>query len=500
MEQLRITLAATIRRALDRIDMHHRQLGLLALLVAYLLVFFIPRHEGLRSMLDYLADALVSVPAYVTTVTDYFATAPGGQMWHSLWIGALFGAGATAVVHLWPRRSWRRLRALPVGVTLLLVLGGAVAGALGSQILMYPTRHCSYGPDIAAAQFRLGVGITLFSALFGLVPYWALTRRGAWRRYRDTSGYFSGIWWPYLFLAPTVIILVLFLYYPTSQIMSQSLTKRVQFIRNKEQFACLANYTSLVDDQLYRDSFNATLFITIFIVLFSLMIALGIAVLASQKVKGASIYRTLLIWPYAISPVVTGVIFLSMFREGGIGLINYGLDRFLATSPAWLDSALEATVGLDPDNLPRWLSDENLAPWVVIAASVWNLLGFNILFYIAGLQNVPQDLLEAASLDGANRFQRFWRVTFPLLSPFTFFLLITNITYSFYGIYGVIETLTQGQHNTDVLIYKMYEDAFQQGSPYVGSAGAQAVILFLMVAGLTLLQFRYIERRITYGG
>ncbi|NJL95850.1 MAG: sugar ABC transporter permease [Anaerolineae bacterium] len=279
------------------------------------------------------------------------------------------------------------------------------------------------------------------------------------------------------------------MYYPASQILTLSLRARIRPLP-QERFVCLQNYVNLVDDAKYSNSFMVTLFITAMVVLFSLAISLGIATLASQKIKYRALYRTLLIWPYAVSPVVTGVIFLSMFRSGSSGILNY---------------ALATTLGISPD----WLTDRDLAPWVIIAASVWNILGFNILFYIAGLQNIPQDLLEAASLDGANRAQRFFRITFPLLSPFTFFLLITNVTFSFYGIYGVVDTLTQGGPPlgpagvdggaTDVLIYRLYEEAFSSGGQ-AGFAAAQAVILFLMVAGLTILQFKSIDRRVTYGG
>ncbi len=227
----------------------------------------------------------------------------------------------------------------------------------------------------------------------------------------------------------------------------------------------------------------AKLLVTVAVVLLGMSAALSIAVLASQKVHGAVIYRTLLIWPYALSPVVMGVIFLTMFQTNS-GLINH-------------------IFGLDAD----WLTDEQLAPLVIVFASVWNILGFNVLFYIAGLQNIPEDLLEAAEIDGANWITRFFRITFPLLSPFTFFLLITNVTYSFYGIYGAVDTLTQGGPPlgpggqdggaTNVLIYKLYQDAFSPGSP-AGAAAAQALILFLLVAGLTLVQFRYLERRVVY--
>jgi sn-glycerol 3-phosphate transport system permease protein len=281
--------------------------------------------------------------------------------------------------------------------------------------------------------------------------------------------------------------LLLFLYYPGLQTVTLSLNMR-RFPLPQEKFVCLNNYVSLAQDQIYQNSFITTFLIMIAVVLISMALALGIATLASQKIQGARLYRTLLIWPFALSPVVAGTIFLAMFREGSSGLINYLLERSFGVTLSWL-------------------RDPALAPWVIVFASVWNIMGFNILFYIAGLQNIPLDLLEAAQIDGANKPQRFFRITFPLLAPFTFFLLVTNVTYSFYGIYGAVDTLTQGGPPlgaggaqggaTNVLIYKLYEDAFNPGSP-IGMAAAQALILFLMVAGITLLQFRFVERRITY--
>ncbi|MBC8098484.1 MAG: sugar ABC transporter permease [Armatimonadetes bacterium] len=304
-----------------------------------------------------------------------------------------------------------------------------------------------------------------------------------------TAGYFRSRWLPFVFLAPTLLSLGIFLYYPSVQTVTLSLLARRRPLP-QERFVCLNNYVALAEDIIYRNSFLTTLFITVAIVLLAMGLSLGIALLASQKVRGASIYRTLLIWPFALSPVVAGAIFLALFREGSSGLINYALERGLNLSVSWL-------------------RDASLAPWVIVAASVWNILGFNILFYVAGLQNVPTDLLEAAQIDGANKLQRFIRITFPMLAPFTFFLLVTNVTYSFYGVYGAVDTLTQGGPTvgaggalggaTNVLIYKLYDDAFSPGGS-IGLAAAQAIVLFLIVAGLTLLQFRYIENRITYSG
>jgi sn-glycerol 3-phosphate transport system permease protein len=454
-----------------------RALVLVAL--AFLVLFFAYQIEGLRSLWNLLRDAAGSVPEFVRGIVDYFSSLPADRLLPSALVGAAFGAVATALVSNTLAVA-NRQRGLAIGA-------GAVVGGLGAQILMYPTQHCTYAPDVDSTQFRMGLFVTALSALILLVPLWTLLRRRPETPRQRVAGHFNNFGLAYLFLVPTLVMLAVFLYYPAIQVMLVSLRRKI-FPLPQEQFACMQNFVSLTDNAVYRNSFTTTMFITFWIVLFSLALALGIAVLASQKIKYAGFYRTLLIWPYAISPVVTGVIFLSMFREGGAGLLNWMLD---------------STLGITP----HWLTDKNLAPWVIIAASVWNLLGFNVLFYIAGLQNVPEDLLEAASLDGAGRFRRFWRITFPLLSPFTFFLLVTNITYSFYGIYGMVDTLTPeggprfgpgGESGaTNVLIFKLYKDAFDTGAP-AGVGAAQAVILFLMVAGLMVLQFRFIERRITY--
>jgi len=222
-----------------------------------------------------------------------------------------------------------------------------------------------------------------------------------------------------------------------------------------------------------------TFIFTGIIVVLGLAISLGIAIMAFQPVKGASIYRTLLVWPYAISPAVAGIIFRLLFNPQG-GLINY-LTRTL--------------IGTEFD----WLNSPTLAVGVVIMASIWTRLGFNILFYIAGLQSIPKDLQEAAGIDGANNLQRFWYVTLPLLSPITFFLVITNITFAFFEIFGTIDYLTEGGplESTTVMIYNVFKT--QQQALGLGKAAAQSIILFLLVVFITYWQFRTAERRVNYG-
>lgn len=538
-----------VRRELDGSEVR-RSINRLIMCGVLLLTgtFVLAEIRGLVVLADLVVDAIGGVPSFLGEIADYFRDVPTEPFRASQVVGAIFGAATTAVVGLLATKrlvlpefsaragSYALLSAaggllfglglwysLALGLAVLLATSlllddtlreyatpatfkplftlrtlqvlamgipvGWLAGAVGAQILMYPTQHCTYLPDAPRLEYRLGLIVTAASALLLLVPAWTVLFKDRISiKEVATSGYFRNPILPYLFLAPTLFILIVFLYYPGSQVLTLS-TKLKRFPLPQERFSCMSNYVKLAEDPIYQNSLSTTVFFTVMIVIISMATALMIAVLASQKVKGAAVYRSLLIWPYAISPVVTGIVFLTMFREGGAGLINFGLEK---------------TIGIEP----RWLTNTSLAPWVVILAAVWNSLGFNVLFYIAGLQNVPEDLLEAASIDGANRVQKFIRITFPMLSPFTFFLLITNITYSFYGIYGAVEALTQGGPTlgaggkdggaTNVLIYKLYQDAFVNGRS--GEAAAQALILFLMVAGLTIIQFRVVERRVTYSG
>lgn len=519
--------------------------GVLAFVALFLLIFMIAEQDGLISLVEYIFNAIGRLPQALSDLGAYFSGLAGDVLGASLLTGGVFGALATLTVIALPRlglvmpplplpaylggavagvlmlmSGWSPLAALVLAYivtwlaaallmpavrhsllspaaslfnlsalaeVLSIAAAGAVAGAFGSQILTTVTRHCTYLPEAPLAEWQIGQALTMVSALILLFPLWTFIRRRGVKQNHASSGYFRNPALPYVLLLPTLASLVLFLYAPSIQSLMTSLMLR-RFPLPQEQFVCLRNYVSLANDVIYRSSFTTTLLMTLAIVGFSLGVSLLSAVLASQKVRFASIYRTLLIWPFALSPVVTGTVFLAMFRDGGSGLIN----------------TLLMPLGISVS----WLRDANLAPWVIVAASVWNILGFNILFYIAGLQNVPKDLLEAAEIDGANRVQRFRRITVPMLAPYTFFLLVTNVTYAFYGVYGAIDALTQGGPPlgpagslggaTNALIYKLYQDGFAPGAP-LGMASAQAVILFVMVAGLTLLQFRVIEARISYG-
>lgn len=519
--------------------------GVALLSGAFSLWFIVVEREGLLRLLRFIGDGIAAIPGAIGNVVAYYAVVPVGPLVASLVVGGVFGAVTTALVYLSsrgviavPGPSARavfagaaagvvayvlglalfyafvlsmvvaliagyvlqaEVRAFLSGATLrrvmqadalrLILQGlgvGLLAGAIGAQILATPMQHCTYTGEVAPIEQQIGLFVTAVSALLVLIPVWTVAlRRGQRRSDEGTSGYFKGLLLPFAFLAPTLLSLIVFLYYPAVQVATLSLNR--QRFRNVN-FVCLENYIDIAGDTIYQNSFMVTLLLMVAIVVFGMSIALSISLLASQNVRGASIYRTLLIWPYALSPVVVGAIFLAMFRQGRGGLINHVLYE------------------LTGETL-NWLTDPNLAPWVIIFASVYNILGFNILFYVAGLQNVPKDLLEAAQIDGANVVQRFMRITFPLLSPFTFFLLVTNVTYAFYGIYGAVDTLTQGGPPlgvaggdggaTEVLIFKLYEDSFMSGAQ-LGSPAAQSIVLFLLVAGMTLIQFRFVESRVTY--
>ncbi len=294
----------------------------------------------------------------------------------------------------------------------------------------------------------------------------------------DTHAAYKSRWLPWLLLSPTFVILLLFLYYPTYETFRLSLY-RVAFLGLRKKFVGLANYKELFTNPDYLHIFWNTAVFGFFVVILSMAAGLALSVLANQKVSGWRIYRLLLIWPYALSPAVAGVIFLFLFNEQS-GIVNY---------------LLSITLGITPG----WLTNPTLAMALIIFAAVWKNVGYNVVFYIAGLQNLPGEVLEAALIDGASPWQRFWKITFPLLSPMTFFLLIINTIYAFFEAFPFVDLLTKGGPSdaTNILIYNIYRDGFEYYK--TGMAAAQSVILFAAVVFLTIMQFRLGESRVHYG-
>jgi sn-glycerol 3-phosphate transport system permease protein len=287
---------------------------------------------------------------------------------------------------------------------------------------------------------------------------------------------FNGKLLPYALLVPQLAITAVFFYWPASQAVWQSFLLQDAFGLSTT-FVGLENYETLFNDPDYYRTMVNTLVFSIALTVLSLSFALLLAVQADKQLKGALAYRTLLIWPYAVAPAVAGVLWLFMFQPS-LGILAQGLRR----------------VGVD------WnpLLNGSHAMILVVLASAWNQISYNFLFFLAGLAAIPKSLVEAAAIDGARPTRRFWTIVFPLLSPTAFFLLVVNIVYAFFHTFGIIDTMTGGGpgRSTQTLVYKVYADGRLGGD--LGGSAAQSVILMIIVIGLTAIQFRYVERKVTY--
>ncbi len=281
---------------------------------------------------------------------------------------------------------------------------------------------------------------------------------------------------PYLLLAPQLAITIVFFFLPAGQAMWQSFRLEDPFGLSS-QFVGLANFAELFSDPDYIQSFKVTAIFSILVAVLGLGISLLLAVMADRVIKGAAVYKTLLIWPYAVATAVAGVLWLFLFSPSVGILAVYMLEAGLSWNPR-----------LDGDD----------AMILVVLASVWKQISYNFLFFLAGLQSIPRSLIEAAAIDGASPARRFWTIVFPLLSPTTFFLLVINVIYAFFDTFAIIDIVTQGGPgtSTSILVYKVYNAGFKGLD--IGSSAAQSVVLMLIVVALTVIQFRYIDRRVNY--
>ena len=290
------------------------------------------------------------------------------------------------------------------------------------------------------------------------------------------NAYFTGLTIPLLLLLPQLAITVVFFYWPASQAVWQSFLLQDAFGISTE-FVWFENYQRLFADPGYYKAFINTAIFSSFVCVLSLSIALLLAVMADRQIKGAEIYKTLLIWPYAVAPAVAGVLWLFMF-DPSLGMLASWLSNW---GIAWN---------------PRL--NGNDAMLLVILAATWKQISYNFLFFLAGLQSIPKSVIEAAVIDGARPWRRFWTIVFPLLSPTTFFLLVVNIVYVFFDTFGIIDTITGGGPSgaTETLIYKVFSDG--KGGSNLGGSAAQSVVLLMMVIAMTAVQFRFIERKVSY--
>ena len=279
-----------------------------------------------------------------------------------------------------------------------------------------------------------------------------------------------------MLLAPQVTVIAVFFFWPAAQAVLQSVQQSDAFGTSVE-WVGLDNFRNLWNDPTYLASFFTTALFSFLVAGLGIGISLFLAVFADRVVKGALVYKTLLIWPYAVAPAVAGVLWLFMFAPS-VGLVSY-----------WLR-------GMDVAWNP--LLNGTHAMTLVVMASVWKQISYNFLFFLAGLQSIPKSLIEAAAIDGALPWRRFWTIVFPLLSPTTFFLLVINIVYAFFDTFAIIDTATQGGpgQDTSILVYKLYYDAFKAMD--LGSSAAQSVVLMVIVVVLTVVQFRFVEKKVNY--
>jgi sn-glycerol 3-phosphate transport system permease protein len=287
---------------------------------------------------------------------------------------------------------------------------------------------------------------------------------------------FNERWLPYLLVAPQIVITLVFFFWPSGQAIWQSVISEDAFGGNT-QFVWFDNFTHLFSDPNYFAAARLTLVFSFLVAALGLAVSLLLAVMADRIIRGASVYKAILVWPYAVAPAVTGVVFGFLFNPS-VGVVAWAL----------------AAIGLEFN----YVINGNQALLLVVFAAVWSQISYNFLFFLAGLQSIPKSLIEAAAIDGAGPGKRFWDIAFPLLSPTGFFLLVINIIYAFFGTFGIIGSLTQGGPGqaTNILIWKVYNDGFRGQD--LGGSSAQSVVLMVAVIALTFVQFRFIERRVHY--
>ena len=281
---------------------------------------------------------------------------------------------------------------------------------------------------------------------------------------------------PYLLVAPQIAITLVFFFWPASQAIYQSMLREDPF-GLRSAFVGLDNFQRVLADPSYVNSVQVTVVFCLATALVAMVAALVLAVMADRVIRGRNLYRTLLIWPYAVAPAVAGMLWLFLFNPA-MGTFAYMLR--------------DAGIYWDP------LLNGPQAMLLVIAAAAWKQISYNFLFFVAGLQAIPRSLTEAAAIDGAGPAKRFWTIVFPLLAPTTFFLLVINTVYAFFDTFGIIHAVTGGgpAKATETLVYKVYNDGFV--NLRMGISAAQSVILMVIVIALTAIQFRYVERRVHY--
>lgn len=287
---------------------------------------------------------------------------------------------------------------------------------------------------------------------------------------------FRSWWLPWVLVAPQMAVILVFFFWPAGQALYNSVLQQDAFGTSTE-FVGAENFRRLFADESYLQSFWTTGVFSLLVAVIGMSVSLALAVMADRVVRGAAFYKTLLIWPYAVAPAVAGVLWLFMFAPS-IGVVSYALRE----------------MGYDWNHLLH--SGDAMA--LIVLAAVWKQVSYNFLFFLAGLQSIPKSLIEAAAIDGAGPWRRFWTVQFPLLTPTTFFLLVINVVYVLLDTFAIIDATTHGGPGKDtaILVYKLYYDGFKALD--LGGSAAQSVVLMAVVILFTVIQFRYVERRVNY--
>ena len=287
---------------------------------------------------------------------------------------------------------------------------------------------------------------------------------------------FGNRWLPFALIAPQIAISLVFFYWPALQALYQSVFIQDAFGGGRE-FVALENYQALFSDSLYLQAFKVTAVFSLAVTVLGLSISLMLAYFADRALRGALLFRTLLIWPYAVAPAIVGVLWMFMLNPT-LGVITHWLKPLGIT---W-----------------NYVLDGTQAMILIIAAAVWKQISYNFVFFLAGLQSIPKSVIEAAALDGAGAWRTFRSIVLPLLSPTTFFLFVVNVVYAFFDTFAIVDTATGGgpAKATEILVYKVFNDGFKGLD--LGGSGAQSVVLMAIVIGLTVIQFRFVERRVKY--
>lgn len=287
---------------------------------------------------------------------------------------------------------------------------------------------------------------------------------------------FRSRWLPWALVAPQMAVVLVFFFWPAGQALVESVFESDGFGAGSV-FVGMENFRRLFADETYLASFQTTAVFSVLVAGVGLSVSLLLAVMADRIVRGALAYRTALILPYAVAPAVVGVLWIFMFAPS-MGVVSHLLQR----------------AGIDWNHL----LNSTHAMVLIVGAAVWKQISYNFLFFLAGLQSVPKSLIEAAAIDGAGPWRRFWTIQFPLLAPTTFFLLVINIVYAFFDTFAIVDATTSGGPGKDtaILVYKVYQDGFKAMD--LGGSAAQSVVLMAIVIVLTVVQFRFVERKVHY--